>query len=209
MSCAGIRDAIAKQNEASRIRAWVALLIGLLCCLAVLIVTIMVCFMIGFTGRWWLHIAVGIFAIFMIVSLIAMRAGVDPELDAGPITASDLTIAQWMRAIGGVHVIPRHTIAGFAGLIMHGPALLIEAAALFRSLVRTDQPVCDAAADLLRSLATSPYLTMAKLSPPDAAILLCRIGLAKITQPSKDQQPALTLTARGRTLLETGSVGEA
>jgi hypothetical protein len=132
MSCAGIRDAIAKQNEASRIRAWVALLIGLLCCLAVLIVTIMVCFMIGFTGRWWLHIAVGIFAIFMIVSLIAMRAGVDPELDAGPITASDLTIAQWMRAIGGVHVIPRHTIAGFAGLIMHGPALLIEAAAISR-----------------------------------------------------------------------------
>lgn len=209
MSCAGIRDAITRQNEASRIRAWVALFVGLLCCLGVLVVTIMVCFMIGFTGRWWLHIAVGIFAIFMIVSLIAMRAGVDPELDAGPITASDLTIAQWMRAVGGIHVIPRHTIAGFAGLIMHGPALLIESTALFRSLVRADQSACDAAADLLRTLAATPYVTMAKLSPPDAAILLCRIGLAKITQPSKDQQPALTLTAKGRTLFETGSIVEA
>ncbi|MCX5690105.1 MAG: hypothetical protein NTV94_10055 [Planctomycetota bacterium] len=209
MSCAGIRDAIAKQNETSRIRAWVALFIGLLCCLGVLAVTIMLCFMMGFTSRWWLHIALGVFAIFMIVSLVALRAGVEPEVDAGPITAADLAIAQWTRAIGGVRVSPRHATAGFARIIMHGPALLIESASLFRSLVRADQPACEAAADLLRTLATTPYQTMAKVSAPDAAILLCRIGLAKITQPSKDQQPALTLTAKGRTLSETGSIGEA
>jgi MFS family permease len=172
-----IRDAIKEYNSDLLVRAWVALGMGIATSLAVLGLILLTSFwMLFFVTRWWLGFGVAAFLVFMVASVWAVRRGYEPEQEAGDISTVDVSMAILTFAATGMVTSPRHAVAGFAGIVMHGPACLLESLHLRRALLRSDdQTVRDAAMLLERAPGGGAVSIDARTGPLPAALVLVKL----------------------------------
>ena len=91
----------------------------------------------------------------------------------------------------------RHAVAGFAVVLIGGPANLLEALGIWVSRLRADQPLIEEASSLLAACRAD--YPIERVREPAAALLLKRLALIKVV-PSGDSS-ALAPTAKGSAIL--------
>ena len=145
----------------------------------------------------WLFAAI-FTSIFFVVAVWSAWRRVNP-LHGVP----RLTDQQWMlmaitQAAGGpVYFSPRHASAGFAVVLIGGPAGVIEAIGIWAHRLRAEAGLIEAAARMLANCEEpQPIKKLGDLSAP---FLLRRLGLVKVVP--LDESNAITLTDKGSGLL--------
>lgn len=190
-----IRAEIDEHNAEQRRRAIIAMAIGLATLFAMFIVLAVACFAI-FGFQHWLLIAAGIILLFAVVGARVANRGHDPLSDIAPINDADaVAIGVTWALIGVPAMSPRHAVAGFAEILIHGPRCLIESRALFRAMLPTDQPTVLAASAALESLAQHGTLAVSDIKPPRVVLLLFNLGLIK-PERSPSNSPRVTITIK-------------
>ena len=97
----------------------------------------------------------------------------------------------------GIPIIRRASLAGYASLLIGGPANLLDAWALWRSRIRADDALLDGAGKLLKDAVQG--VPADQVNNPSAVALLARMGLIKATIAQNDQL-ILQATAKGADL---------
>lgn len=202
-----VTAALTEHNRDFATRAFAAAFMGAATALAIYAFILIACaillFTLGFSGWFW--IATAVFALFMLVGAWSCRRGVEPLVTVGPLTDVDIGAAVTTYMTTGMIASPRHTVAGAADLVMHGPRSLLESVGLWRSRIRARPADTAAAAALLTRLARSNRLPARELERDLAAPLLIRLGLARFDQatvggsllvPTVKAVEALSVTAR-------------
>src|SRR5262249_21294342 len=100
-------------------------------------------------------------------------------------------------AIGTGYYNPRHAVAGFAVVLMGGPANILEAFGIWVSRIRANQSVIEEASCLLADCRAD--CPIEKVRVPAAVFLLKRLALIKVV-PCGDSS-AFALTAKGSAFL--------
>lgn len=191
-----IRAAIREYNADLSLRSWIALGMGFLTSMLVLGVLMLVCFSMLYRGPW-LWVALGLFGVFMLASLWSVRRGYEPEVDVGPLSNSDLGLAAIAFASTGFIGSPRHTIAGFAGILMHGPACLLESLSLRRAMLPAGGQIVSEAARMLERMPGDGGLTP---RPEDgnvaAALVLVKLRLLRLDAELTRGRPMVDRSAK-------------
>jgi hypothetical protein len=125
---------------------------------------------------------------------------VDPLADLARLSDQDLMLTMISGAAGGLgYFSPRHALAGFAVVLIGGPASMFEAVGIWAHRLPADPGLIESAARLLVSCQTEVQpLTLHNVS---GASLLHRLALVKIvpcdqtkgvmpTQKGRDMRPA-------------------
>lgn len=154
------------------------------------------CFARSFYLAEW-QIALLVAGLFFIVAAASAWQRVDPLANV-----PRLTEQQWMLMIAGqalgVHYFsPRHALAGFAVVLLGGPANLFQALGIWQWRLRVDASLIQDASRLL--VKCREDVSAKQLRDLRAAMLLKRLQLIKLTQDAAG--PAVTATDTGRRLL--------
>lgn len=191
-----VRKAVREYNADFTTRAWVAIAMGILTSLLVYAFIMIICFFFFcLSAAPWYLVGTAIFGVFFAVAWRAHRRGADPIEGIAPPDQDDLGAIKLATALTGVPVSPRHTVAGAAGLVMHGPASIIEGREMLRSCVPDDDATIGAAAAVLVRLLDA-NVPLAEIEPKAVALLLVRTGLAK--PAGRGVVTALAATVKGR-----------
>ncbi len=141
-------------------------------------------------------VALGVTAIFVLVSVVSAWRHVDPFAGLKPMSnAEHLLVAAGNMVDGYVHV-NRHTVAGLATVLMGGPVNLVSALGSWLHRLPTDPALLDQAVEILSACHPEVDLKQAK-SSMRAAVLLRRLNLIV---PRKDST-IVTLTEKGRDVI--------
>lgn len=179
-----VQSALADHNRDYTTRAFAAAFMGAATALAIYAFILITCWVLSFTLRFdhWFWIATGIFTLFMLVGAWSSRRGIEPLVNVGPLTDVDIGAAVATYAATGMIASPRHTVAGAADLIMHGPRSLLESIGLWRSRISASPGDVAAATSVLARLVKAGRLRAGELEPGMAVPLLIRFGFARFEQ---------------------------
>lgn len=142
------------------------------------------------------HVGLAMAGLFLLVAAWSAWRNVDPLREAGPISESDEAQFLVGAAIGLPMFRPRHTVAGFAMVLIGGPASIFEGLGLWASRLPLDAAIIAEAARILP--ACEERCPLATIRHTRAAELLYRLGLVKMAEGGG----ALTCTDRGYKLLK-------
>lgn len=179
-----VQSALADHNRDYTTRAFAAAFMGAVTALAIYAFILITCWVLSFTLGFahWFWIATGIFTLFMLVGAWSSRRGIEPLVNVGPLTDVDIGAAVATYAATGMIASPRHTVAGAADLIMHGPRSLLESIGLWRSRISASPGDVAAATAVLARLVKAGRLRAGELEPGMAVPLLIRFGFARFEQ---------------------------
>lgn len=195
LSLSIIKSAIAANNAEYRMRAVIALFMGIATSLLVYITLIGIFFITMVTGPWLLYASV-LFGFFFLLGLFqARKSDYDPLSGIAPPSELENKSARYSRVFLGVGISPRHAVLGIITMVFHGPMCIVRSIGLFRSLLSGSPRLAVEAADLFDQLQSASELPLPEpLSPP--AKLLCTLGLAKVRPPVRGRPGALTLSQK-------------
>lgn len=179
-----VRAAVKEYNADLVTKGWVAIAMGVLTSLLVYAFIMLVCFLFFcLSAAPWYLVGTAIFGVFFGVSWWSCARGVDPLEGVTPADEDDLGAMKLAALAMGLPMSPRHTVAGAAGLMMHGPASIIEGRALLASMLPMDEPTIGGAAKVLGELLAPSRGDLAMgieaINPKVLAFVLVRTGLAK------------------------------
>lgn len=191
-----VRDIVRSRNREIMLEVWVGAVMGIV----FTAVTIAGVFWIFYVFGWFgisraLRMSPAGFAaaaagLFLVVSTWSAWRRVDPLQSLEPMTAGQEFLT--MLSLGSSHLMyfsPRHASAGFAQLLIGGPASLFESLGRYRDRLRATDDTLHGAAVLIERVGTG--LPLEEVSDRHALILLRRIGLVKLDGTD------LVLTRRG------------
>ena len=191
-----VREAVREYNADFATKGWVAIAMGVLTSLLVYAFVLMICFFFFcLSAAPWYLVGTVIFGIFFGVSWWSCSRGVDPIEGVRPVDEDDLGAMKLATFVTGVPMSPRHTVAGAAGLVMHGPASIIEGRSMLASLLPTDDATMRGAAGVLAGLLEDKTIAVEAIDPKMLAFLLVRTGLAK---PDRKGSTSLVATMKAR-----------
>lgn len=175
-----VRAAVREYNADLATKGWVAIAMGVLTSLLIYVFILMICFFFFCLSStsWWV-VGTVLFGIFFGVSWWSCTRGIDPLEGVTPADEDDLGAIKLATLATGIPISPRHTVAGFAGLIMHGPASIIEGRGMLASMLPADDATIQGAAAVLARLIDDQTIAVDAIKPPMLAFLLVRTGLAK------------------------------
>jgi hypothetical protein len=196
---ATVRAAVREYNADFRTRAWVAVGMGVLTSLLVYAFILMVCFFFFcLSSTPWYLVGTGVFILFFGLSWWSCLRGADPIGSVTPPDEDDLGAIKLATAATGIPFSPRHAAAGFAGVIMHGPASIIDGREMLRSQLPESPEVVGAAAKAFGDLLEGQTMPVASVKPA-AALVLLRTGLAKPAGRGRGAVvEALVVSVKGR-----------
>ncbi len=142
-------------------------------------------------------IVTGLFGAVSVFSAVRRH---EPMAD---IQGMDPTLHQLQLNLGyvlGVPIVNRQSLAGFAALLIGGPANLLEAWSIWRSRIGADAACIRDAAQLLDQCRRG--VSPAHIQNRRSAALLFRLGLIKAV-PSEKEKVVLQCTAKGLDLLHS------
>ena len=141
-------------------------------------------------------VALGVTAVYLLVSTISAWRNVDPFAGLVPMSDADrLAFAVSGMVSGYVH-FNRHSVAGLAAVLMGGPLNLVGALRNWLHRLPTDPELIAQAAGILA--ACRPEVDLKKTrSSAAAAVLLRRLNLIV----PRAESTVVTLTERGRDLI--------
>lgn len=132
--------------------------------------------------------------VFFVVALWSAWRHVDPLADLERLSDRDMLLTLISQATPGiVYFSPRHALAGFAVVLLGGPANLVEALGIWAHRIRADEAMVDEAARCLALCEAG--CPPERIREPAAALLLRRLALIKIV--SSGPSVTLTLTDKG------------
>jgi hypothetical protein len=138
-------------------------------------------------------VALGVTAIYLLVSVISAWRNVDPFAGLAPMSDADRMAFAVSGMVSGYVHFNRHSVAGLAAVLMGGPMNLVGALRNWLHRLPTDPRLIDQAAEILS--ACQPEVDLKKIrSSGAAAVLLRRLNLIV---PSVDST-VVTLTEKGR-----------
>lgn len=183
---------IASERRRNAGEVIITFLVGVISCLLIYGVTFWTIWLgIYLFGGSYRHqallVAFIIVVVFALFSFWYAWRGIDPISDVD----IDLTVPRRHGAelaIGlalGIPIIRRASLAGFASLLIGGPANLLDAWSLWRSRLRADDALLDAASKLLRDAVQG--ISADQVNNPSAVALLARMGLIKANIGQNDQ----------------------
>ncbi len=191
-----VREAVREYNADFATKGWVAIAMGVLTSLLVYAFILVVCFFFFcLSAAPWYLVGTVIFGIFFGVSWWSCTRGVDPIDGVRPVDEDDLGAMKVATLVTGLPMSPRHTIAGAAGLVMHGPASIIEGRSMLASLLPTDDATIRGAAEVLAGLLEEKTVSIEAINPKMLAFLLVRTGLAR---PDRKGSTSLVATIKAR-----------
>jgi hypothetical protein len=191
-----VREAVREYNADFATKGWVAIAMGVLTSLLVYAFILVVCFFFFcLSAAPWYLVGTVIFGIFFGVSWWSCTRGVDPIDGVRPVDEDDLGAMKVATLVTGLPMSPRHTIAGAAGLVMHGPASIIEGRSMLASLLPTDDATIRGAAEVLAGLLEDKTVSIEAINPKMLAFLLVRTGLAR---PDRKGSTSLVATMKAR-----------
>jgi hypothetical protein len=196
-----VQAAVKEYNADFTTRAWVAIAMGVLTSLGVyaLILGISFAFFCLRTS-WWFVIGTAIFGTFFGVSWWACSRGAqDPSDGIRPVDNDDAGAMALAWGVTGFALSPRHTVAGFAGVLMHGPASIIEGRSMLAARLPADGTTRGAAATLLMAMNGPNGKAKPGSGVGIAALVLVRTGLAK--PQSRTEPGTLVPTIKAREAL--------
>ncbi len=135
-------------------------------------------------------------ALYVVVSAISAWKQVDPFVGLKPMSDTDHLLFAVSAGVNGYVHMNRHTVAGFATLLMGGPVNLVSALGSWLHRLPTDPQVIDQAVEILAACRPEIDLKKARASFP-AAVLLRRLNLIV---PRADST-VVTLTEKGREVI--------
>ena len=162
--------------------------------------------MAGFCFFSWINLEPWQFAalvtgIFLGVAIWSAWVRVNPLADLAPLSDRDLFLTLVSQAAGGLgYFSPRHASAGFAVILIGGPAGVFEALGIWAHRIRADAPLIEQASKILALCEAK--LPAEKVRVPAAALLLRRLALIKVVP--NDDSVALMLTEHGFAVLSGG-----
>jgi hypothetical protein len=138
--------------------------------------------------------------VFFIVACWSAWRRVNPLAGLAPLTDSQRFLTELSHLSGGefVYFSPRHASAGFALILIGGPANLVEAFGIWMHRLRADAEALDQAARLLPECRDGCSSHLA-LRFGAGAILLHRLALIKMVP--RDESAMFTLTDKGHSIL--------
>ncbi|MBI2804326.1 MAG: hypothetical protein HYX68_05000 [Planctomycetes bacterium] len=139
--------------------------------------------------------------LFFIAATWSAWLRIDPLTDLQPLSDDEQMVTLIGAAVGLSTFSPRHASAGFAFVLIGGPAGVIEAYGIWAHRLRADSRLIDEAARLLQSC--DPVLPVNEVRNLAAAFLLRRLALIKVV-PHEDSH-ALTLTEKGNKVISRGT----
>src|SRR5262249_14987358 len=107
------------------------------------------CFQFGVFGASNSRIALGVTALFLLVGTISAWRHVNPFAGLKPMSGADYLMFAVSGAVTGMTPMNRHSIAGFAALIMGGPENLVSALRTWLHRLPTNPRLLDEAAEIL------------------------------------------------------------
>lgn len=198
-----LRYAVARVNQEIALDVGIRLVLGVIFS----ILTFGFLFWFGWVGGFVLGPQIGLSpfqlgafgsSFFFLVALASAWFQVEPLAGLRRLTDRELMLTLASQAAGDVlYFSPRHASAGFAMVLIGGPANILEGVGLWATRIKTSPELLENAADLLASC--EDKLPLRKLRRPQAAALLRRLQLIKMIPLETEQ--ALTLTERGGKLL--------
>jgi hypothetical protein len=136
--------------------------------------------------------------LFLVVAIWSAWRRVNPLAGVPRMTDQQWLLTQLHLQIGGIgYFSPWHASAGFAVVLIGGPASVLDAIGLWNAQMRADGPMIDAMAGVLEECADTPPIR--KVGSLQAALLLKRLALIKIV-PLGDSE-AFALTEKGERVL--------
>lgn len=152
------------------------------------VITFAVVFWIAWIFCWFMFghhhatkAAIGVTALFTIVSFWSAWRRVDPNAALSPMTDADAAREQLAGAVTlafGMPILTRRGAAGAAMLFIGGPVNLFEALDLWLHRLPNGSALLDRAANLYHR--TAKGVPMAQIDDLEAAMLLKRLGLIKV-----------------------------
>jgi hypothetical protein len=131
---------------------------------------------------------------------------IDPLADLAPVSDREWFLTMLSQAAGGLgYFSPRHASAGFAIILIGGPAAIIEALGIWAHRIRADAVLIEESARTL--VGCEPKLPINQVHNLAAVFLLYRLALIKVV-PDGDSR-VLTLTAKGIPVLSKRKAGKA
>ncbi|MSQ93984.1 MAG: hypothetical protein EXR98_05440 [Gemmataceae bacterium] len=142
--------------------------------------------------------------VFFVAATWSAWRRIDPLAGLALLSDREWFLTMLSQAAGGLgYFSPRHASAGFAVVLIGGPAGVMEAIGIWAHRIRADAGLIDDAARLLdRCESVVPIGQVRNLT---AAFLLHRLALVKLV-PHGDQS-ALTLTDKGLAVVSNGKGG--
>lgn len=138
--------------------------------------------------------------LFFVVACWSAWQHVDPMAGLPPRLSDEQEALHTLvshAALGNGYFNPRHAVAGFAVVLMGGPANILEALGIWLSRIRDNQSVIEEASCLLADCRAD--YPIEKVRVPAAVFLLKRLTLVKVV-PCGDSS-AFALTAKGSAIL--------
>lgn len=136
--------------------------------------------------------------VFLVAATWSAWRRVDPLAGVAPLTDREWFLMMLSQAAGGLgYFSPRHASAGFAVVLIGGPAGIIEAFGVWAHRIRADAGVIEDAARLLDRC--EPQLPIAQVHNLAAAFLLYRLALVKLI--GQEEERVLRLTEKGLTIV--------
>lgn len=142
-----------------------------------------------FSYTYATRVALGVTALFAIVSFWSAWRRVDPNEPLGPMTDADVAredLAGAFTLASGVPILTRRGTAGAAMLLISGPANLFDAWELWRHRLPNNSILMDRAANLYDRAAKGVPVSQAR-DDADAVILLRRLQLIKLENQSSSE----------------------
>jgi len=142
--------------------------------------------------------------LFFAVAIWSAWRHVEPFADLPPRMPDrqELMHALVGQAVGIGYFNPRHAVAGFAVLLIGGPANVLEGLGIWATRLRADQGRIEDAACLLAACAED--YSIEEVREPASGLLLKRLALVKVIR--KGDSPGLALTEKGAGILaKTGT----
>jgi len=191
-----VREAVREYNADLATKGWVAIAMGVLTSLLVYVIVLVICFFFFcLSAAPWYLVGTVIFGIFFGVSWWSCSRGVDAIEGVTPVVEDDLGAMKLATLVTGLPLSPLHTVAGAAGLVMHGPASILEGRSMLASLLPADEATIKGAAAVLASLLEDKTIVVEAINPKMLAFLLVRTGLAR---PDRKGSTSLVATIKAR-----------
>lgn len=200
---------VAEQNRKIITEAIITLLVGIATCVIVYgmafwIVWLAIIFFGGSYRQHAILIAAIIVVVFVIFSIWYASRGFDPIRDVD----IDLSVKRHHGAdliVGlalGIPILRRESLAGFASLLIGGPANLLDAWSLWQGRLHADANTISQAQEVFASARQG--IAVEQISNPYNIVLLHRLGLVKAISHGNGRIELQT-TAKGTDLLMNAS----
>ncbi len=156
-------------------------------------------FFSGFEFARATQVALGVTALFAVVATVSAWRRVDPMSNLEPLSDFEESLMLMGPALPyGIGMQPRHAVAGFASLLIGGPANLFDAWVTWRHRLPSDAVVFEKAAGVLQQ--AEEEMEMARIEDHRATLVLYRLGLVK---QIGGREKRLALTEKGRDMLRS------